>query len=129
MELFDKLFSENEKTDKKQEASKETLEELVQASLDFLIKKKDGETPAATFPIPGTRNIARLYFGPVDKRKDARWHYTVGVYKKGTNMLVSHYLKSGTKEEVYEYIKTEENKNQTITSVKELSEDVDERWS
>lgn len=44
-------------------------------------------------------------------------------------MLVSHYLKSGTKEEVYEYIKTEENKNQTITSVKELSEDVDERWS
>lgn len=44
-------------------------------------------------------------------------------------MMVSHYSKSGTREEIYEYIKTEENKNKTIASVKELSDNVDERWS
>ncbi len=125
MESFDRLFSRNEK----QEAPKKTLDELVRISLDILIEKRDGETPGITFSIPGTRNIARLYFGPVDKRKGARWHYTVGVYKEGTDMLVSHYLKSGTKEEVFEYLKTEENKNQTIVSLKTLSKDVEERWS
>lgn len=65
----------------------------------------------------------------VDKRKNSKWHYTVGVCKDGTDMMVSHYLKSGTREEVCEYVKTEENKSKTIESVKKLSDNVDERWS
>ena len=69
------------------------------------------------------------FSGPDDKRKNSKWHYTVGVCKDGTDMMVSHYLKSGTREEVCEYVKTEENKSKTIESVKKLSDNVDERWS
>lgn len=123
------LKGRKEKQETKENAPQKTLEELVQSCLDYLIEKKDEELPGIIFHIPGTSNNARLYFGPVDKRKDSKWQYTVGVYKEGTDMLVSHYLKSGTREEVYEHIKTGENKTKTIESIKTLSDSVDDRWS
>ena len=123
------LKGRKEQEETKQAVPKKTLEELVQICLDYLIEKRDDERQGVTFPVPGTGNIARLYAGPVDKRKNSKWHYTVGVCKDGTDMMVSHYLKSGTREEVCEYVKTEENKSKTIESVKKLSDNVDERWS
>lgn len=129
-EQCERLLKERkEGQETKQAAPQKTLEELVQICLDYLLEKRVDERKGGIFPVPGTCNIARLYAGPIDNRKNSKWHYTVGVYRDGTDMMVSHYSKSGTREEIYEYIKTEENKNKTIASVKELSDNVDERWS
>lgn len=123
------LKDRKEQQETKQAAPQKTLEELVQICLDYLLEKRVDERQGVTFHVPGTGNIARLYAGPIDNRKNSKWHYTVGVYRDGTDMMVSHYSKSGTRKEIYEYIKTEENKNKTIEYVKELSDNVDERWS
>lgn len=123
------LKAKNKEQESHQEKVPKTLEELVQIARDRLIEKEKGEGYRVAFSVPGTRNEARLYFGPVSKSKDTKWQYTVGVLREGTDMLVSHYLKSGTRETVYEYISTEEAQIQTLASVKELSHNIDERWS
>ena len=65
------LKGRKEQEETKQAAPPKTLEELVQICLDYLLEKRDDERQGVTFPVPGTGNIARLYAGPVDKRKNS----------------------------------------------------------
>ena len=123
------LKGRKEQEETKQAAPPKTLEELVQICLDYLLEKRDDERQGVTFPVPGTGILQGCMLVLLIKEKIQNGIILLEYVKMETDMMVSHYLKSGTREEVCEYVKTEENKSKTIESVKKLSDNVDERWS
>ena len=57
-----------------------------------------------------------------------RYTLIISVVRKGTDREYSNYMKSGTYDEVIEYVKKEETVGELIKSYEELSKRVDEYW-
>lgn len=97
------------------------IEIPVRKIIQHLIDNQDTEIKRISFKINGTENEAILSFVPTD-RKEERWEYSVAVKRSGTDVLVNHYLKDGSKSEVLEYMQSEKAVTDSMQSVEELNE-------
>ena len=52
----------------------------------------------------------------------------MGVFRKGTDRVVSSYVFKGTKSELLAYLKSEESKEQIYETVLELFDKTDDYW-
>ena len=97
------------------------VENFVRKIIQHLIDNQDTEIKRISFKIDGTENEAILSFVPTD-RKEEKWEYSIAVKRSGTDVLVNHYLKDGSKSEVLEYMQSEKAITDSIRSLKELNE-------
>ena len=122
--LKTKTQSESEDGCKTENAVKK-YEDTVWKILNFIYFCSKNEEKRLSFAvdIPNTENSAVLTCEP---GRDG-WVYSAGAVRKGFDMLVSNYLKHGSKEEVMEYLKTDKALVQTLDAIRKLSDNVDER--
>ena len=122
--LQTKTQSESEDGCKTENAVKK-YEDTVWKILNFIYFCSKNEEKRLSFAvdIPNTENSAVLTCEP---GRDG-WVYSAGAVRKGSDMLVSNYLKHGSKEEVMEYLKTDKALVQTLDAIRKLSDNVDER--
>lgn len=83
---------------------KERMKLLCEKSLEFISAHLDEaeERPYfATLGIPGNHRVKGLL--EIGTR-EGRWYVLAGAIPKGTDRLVSQYLKSGTREEIAAYL-------------------------
>lgn len=122
--LKTKAQSESEGGCKTENAVKK-YEDTVWKILNFIYFCGKNEEKRMSFAvaIPDTENSAVLTYEP---GRDG-WVYSVGTVRKGSDMLVSNYLKHGSKEDVMEYLKSDKALVQTLDAIRKLSNDVDER--
>ena len=93
----------------------------VRKIIQLLIDNQDTEIKRIRFPIDGTENETILSFVPTD-RKEEKWEYSVAVKRSGTDVLVNHFLKFGSKSEVLAYMRSEKAVTETMSSIKKLNE-------
>ena len=101
------------------------IENDVRIIIQHLIDNQDTEIKRIYFKIEKTENIAILSFLPTDS-KEEKWEYSVAVKRSGTDVLVNHYLKDGSKNEVLEYMQSEKAVTDSMRSVEELHEYINE---
>ena len=93
----------------------------VRKIIQLLIDNQDTEIKRIRFPIDGTKNEAILSFVPTD-RNGEKWEYSVAVKRSGTDVLVNHFLKFGSKSEVLAYMQSGKALTETMCSIEELNE-------
>lgn len=119
-----KTQSESERGSKSDNDVKK-YEDTVEKTLNYICRKNEGKRMSFAIFIPDTENRVVLTFEPGGT--DNGWIYSVGVVRNGTNMLVSNYLNHGSREEVMEYLKSEQARTETLDAARRLSDNVDER--
>lgn len=109
----------------KTENAVKKYEDTVWKILNFIYFCSRNEEKRLSFAIdiPDTENSAVLTF---ESGREG-WVYSAGAVRKGSDMLVSNYLKYGSKEEVMEYLKTDKALVQTLDAIRKLSDSVDEK--
>lgn len=102
------------------------VEGMVDSSLKYILEHLNEDGSKIAFQVPDTRNFALLSFKA--DRGDDYWMFTVSCFRAGTDMLFSHFLSSGSKEEVVAYMKDENERKTIADSVNELSKKVDSKY-
>ena len=111
----------------------EALNSMTKTSLTLLHERSEREVPengnftlvGAIFNIPSSDNQALLSVGHDETDPKTQRLFRVGVRHKHSDKITSHILKSGTKQEILDYLKNPENIEAVKKSVLELSEFVD----
>lgn len=84
---------------------------------------------SVAFIIPKSNNEGLFYVThSAENPKDQRV-LSVGVHHKNSDRMTSNILLTGTKEEILEYLKSEENTQALIDTVNHLSDKTDEYYS
>lgn len=108
------------------EDEKVTVASMVDLCLEYILERMNGEGAKISFQIPSTKNFALLSCKA--DRGDDYWIFIVSSFRAGTDMLLSHFLSSGSKEEVIAYMKDEKARKTIANSVNELSKKVDSKY-
>ena len=64
--------------------------------------------------------------GILELSKRGEWLVTIGVYRRGTDKLYSHYLCQGDKDKVLAYLRDESSREELYNSLQELSDRIDQ---
>lgn len=72
--------------------------------------------------VPDTNQVAQLALEPLSL-KDGLYHVTIGVRRRNSDRLRSHYLEKGSRKEMIEYLKKPETRITLMASILELCED------
>ena len=76
-----------------------------------------------TFDIPGTNNAAIMIVIP-DALNKVDFSFQIGVHRQGYDLLVSHFWKSGSTEEVKEYLKKALEDEEELKKIRKALEDL-----
>ena len=112
------------------EEKKQNLVQVLGNALAEHLEKNSPVTAAFTpfyvqFPVINTQNEGRLqltYQGPGLVRLQ------LGVYRKGTNRLYSHFMSSSTTEEMIRYLRNPASHEAWLDQIGHLSDSVDDYW-
>ena len=74
--------------------------------------------------LQGTKNYGCLMLENI-AQDGVRWSLSVRVMRVGSDLCVMHYIKKGTSEEIQAYLRDENNMDELMDSLKELSVSVD----
>jgi hypothetical protein len=110
---------------------------LVPATKKFLADAVEKEVPEngsfkkvfLTFDVPETNNQALMIVEQNSKEPKTQRNLLIGVRHKNRDRLTSNLLEVGTKQDILEYLKKEDNTQEIIDSVNHLSEKTDDFYS
>lgn len=112
------------------EEKKQNLVKVLGNALAERLEKNCPITAAFTpycvqFPVIGTKNEGRLQLTYKDPGQVL---LQLGVYRKGTNRLYSHFLPASTGEEMIRYLRDPASHQDWLEQIRQLSDSVDDYW-
>lgn len=124
MSLFKKELSDEEK---RKRILKKCAEVLAQCLQEEVPATGKFEKQDCSFPIHGTNNVgyAAITVWLLDPNKRG---LQFGAMRRGTDMLVSNYVITGTNEELLAYLTDPETQKDWQKRIMELSDSVDDKW-
>lgn len=110
---------------------------LIEKSRDILYQRAEREVPEngkfirvfVAFDIPETQNEALMIVEPdaIDPKINRR--FSIGVHRQNSDRLTSNYIFKGSKKEILDYLKNNDNQSELYKIVTDLSKSVDDYYS
>ena len=104
---------------------KRVAEELVKGLRTQVPEKGIFQPYGFHFDIFGTKNQGMMQ---VEYKSGADRMLKLGVFRKGTDRLYSHFLPRGTNQELIAYLEDPNSLTDWLDSIKHLSDTVDDNW-
>ena len=104
---------------------KRVAEELVKGLRTQIPEKGIFRPCGFTFDVYGTQNKGMMQ---VEYKSGADRMLKLGVLRKGTDRFYSHFLPSGTNQELIAYLGDPNSLTEWLDSIKHLSDSVDDYW-
>ena len=131
------IFNQVQKGKPKVYSDKEKTDILVSKSRQILAQKTEKEVPEngqfrkifVAFDVPNTQNEAVLSIEHDLKNPKIQRRLFIGVHHQNRDRLFSNMLLRGTKQEIIDYLNSEDNQELVKTLTAHLSDKVDEYYS
>ena len=113
------------------------LKKIVTTSNDILANAAEKQVPendkfsdvSIEYQIPTTQNMAKVIIECDGKEPKTIRRIAVGVHHQNSDRIISKYLYKGTKKELLNYLRDENNQEIFLDIIKELSEKTDDYYS
>lgn len=134
---YDTSFNGIEKKEQKVFNMNEAMTVLMNACKDMLGNAAERKVPengifgkvSVAFGIPKSNNSGLFYITHSGEDPKTQRVLSVGVHHKNSDRMISNILAKGTKEEILAYLKSEENTQEIIDIVTNLSAKIDDYYS
>lgn len=115
----------------------EKIHLLIEKGKNILHQRAEREVPEngkfirvfVAFDIPETQNEALMIVEPdaIDPKINRR--FSIGVHRQNSDRLTSNYIFKGSKKEILDYLKNNDNQSELFKIILDLSKSVDDYYS